>query len=125
MTGLLVCGLSVAGDGSRPAVGVEGPLAAQHGEREPVHAVADGDHGDQRRFAAGQQLVAVGDEIGVVQADATAEVDDGSAQLDRSFAANAGAGSGAAGGLVGDGTRPEAAVGTGRGRLRVAAAASR
>ena len=79
MTGLLVCGVAVAGDGSRPAVGVEWALAAQHGEREPVHAVADGDHGDQRRLAAGQQLAPVGDEIGVVQADAAAQFDDGSA----------------------------------------------
>jgi len=93
--GLLVCGVAVAGDGSRPAVGVEWPLAAQHGEREPVHAVADGDHGDQRRLAAGQQPAPVGDEIGVGQADAAAQFDDGSAQFDRSFAADAGAGSGA------------------------------
>ena len=87
MTGLLVCGVAVAGDGSRPAVGVEWPLAAQHDEREPVHTVADGDHSDQRRLAAGQQLAPVGDEIGVVQADPAAQFDNGSAQFDRSFAA--------------------------------------
>ena len=45
MTGLLVRGVAVPGDGSRPAVGVEWPLAAQHGEREPVRAVAHGDQG--------------------------------------------------------------------------------
>jgi len=79
MAGLLVCVVAVVGDGSRPAVGVEWPLAAQHGEREPVRAVADGDHGDQRRFAAGQQPAPIGDEVGVVQADAAAQLDDGSA----------------------------------------------
>ena len=79
MTGLLVRGVAVPGDGSRPAVGVEWPLAAQHGEREPVRAVAYGDQGDQRRLAAGQQLAPVGDEIGVVQADAAAQVDYGPA----------------------------------------------
>ena len=79
MAGLLVCAVAVAGDGSRPAAGVEWPLAAQHGEREPVRAVADGDQGDQRRFAAGHQLAPVGEEIGVVQADAAAQLDDGSA----------------------------------------------
>jgi hypothetical protein len=66
MTGLLVCAVAVVGDGSRPAVGVEWPLAAQHGEPEPVCAVADGDQGDQRRLAAGQQPAPVDDEIGVV-----------------------------------------------------------
>ena len=66
MTGLLVCAVAVAGDGARPAVGVVGPLAAQHREREPVCAVADGDQGDQRRLAAGQQPAPVDDEIGVV-----------------------------------------------------------
>ena len=79
MTGLLACGVAVAGDGARPAIGGEWPLAAQHGEREPVRAVADGDHGDQRRFAALQQLAPVGNEIGVVQADTTAQFDDGPA----------------------------------------------
>jgi hypothetical protein len=54
MTGLLVC--AVCGDGARPAVGVGWSLAAQHGEREPVRAVADSDQGDKRRFLAGQQL---------------------------------------------------------------------
>ena len=72
MTGLLVCAVAVSGDGSCPAVGVKWSLAAQHGEREPVRAVADGYQGDKRRFAAGQQLAPVGDEIGVVQTDAAA-----------------------------------------------------
>jgi hypothetical protein len=67
MTGLLVYGMAVSGDDARPALGVEWSLAAQHGEREPVRAVADGDQGDQRRRAAGQQLAPVGNEIGVMQ----------------------------------------------------------
>ena len=79
MAGLLVCAVAVAGDGLCPAAGVEWPLAAQHGEREPVRAVADGDQGDLRRLAAGQQPAPVGDEIGVVQADAAALFVDGSA----------------------------------------------
>ena len=72
MTGLLVCGVAVTGDGACPALSVKWSLIAQHGKREPVHTVADGDQGDQRRFAAGQQVVPVGDEIGVVQADTAA-----------------------------------------------------
>jgi len=43
------------------------------------------------RFAAGEQLAAVGDEVGVVQAETTAKVDDGPAQLNGSFSASAGA----------------------------------
>ena len=77
MAGLLVC--AVSGDGLCPAVGVEWPLATQHGEREPVRAVGHGDQGDKRWLAAGQQLAPIGDEIGVVQADAAAQFDDGSA----------------------------------------------
>ena len=53
MTGLLVHGVTVPGDGALPAIGVEGPLAAQHGEREPVHAVPCRDQGNQRWLAAG------------------------------------------------------------------------
>jgi hypothetical protein len=77
MTGLLVC--AVCGDGSCPAVGVEGLLAAQHGEREPVRAVGHSDQGDKWWLAAGDQPASVGDEIGVVQADAATQVDDGPA----------------------------------------------
>ena len=72
MTGLLVRGVAVPGHGSRPAVGVEWSLAAQHGEREPVRAMGDGNQGHQRRLAASQQLAPVGNEIGVVKADTTA-----------------------------------------------------
>ena len=79
MTGLLVHGVTVPGDGALPAVGVEGPLAAQHGEREPVRAVPDRDQSHQGRLAAGQQLAPVGDEVGVVQADATSQINDGPA----------------------------------------------
>jgi len=79
MAGLLVCVVTVPGDGPCPAVGVEWPLAAQHGEREPVRAVGHGDQGDKRWLAAGQQLAPIGDEIGVVQADAAAQFDDGPA----------------------------------------------
>ena len=72
MTGLLVHGVTVTGDRPRPAVGVEWPLAAQHGEGEPVRAVSDGDQRDQRRLAAGNQLAPIADEVGVVQTDAAA-----------------------------------------------------
>src|SRR6185503_15506297 len=97
MTGLLVHAVAVPGDGALPAVGVEGPLAAQHREREPVRAVPDRDQGHQGRLAAGYQLAPVGDEVGVVQAHAASQINDGSAQFDRSVAADAGAGSGPAG----------------------------
>jgi hypothetical protein len=79
MTGLLVYGLAASGDSSRPAVGVEWSLAAQHGERESVGAVADRDQGDKWRLAACQQLAPVVNEIGVVQPDPAAQFDDGSA----------------------------------------------
>ena len=66
MTGLLVCAVAASGDGSCPAVGVKWSLAAQHGEREPMRTVADGDQGNKWRLAAGQHLASVSDEIGVV-----------------------------------------------------------
>jgi hypothetical protein len=75
MTGLLVHGATVPGDGALPVIGVEWPLAAQHGEREPVRAVPDRDQSHQGRLAAGHQLAPVGDEVGVVQADTTAQID--------------------------------------------------
>ena len=75
MTGLLVCGVTMPGDGALPAVGVERPLTAQHGEREPMRAVPDRDQSHQRRLAASQQLAPIGDEVGVVQSDATAQID--------------------------------------------------
>ena len=78
MTGLLVHAVAVPGDGALPAVGVEGPLAAQHGEREPMRAVPDRNQGHQRRLAAGDQLAPVGDEVGVVQTHAASQIDDGS-----------------------------------------------
>ena len=79
MTGLLVCAVAVPGDGSCPTVGVEWLLAAQHGERESVRAVGHGDQGDKWWLAAGHQLAPVGDEIGVVQADAATQIHDGPA----------------------------------------------
>ncbi len=60
----------------------------------------NGDHGDQRRLAAAGQLVSIGDEVGMVQADTATELDDGAAQFDRAFAADAGAWPGSAGGFV-------------------------
>lgn len=60
----------------------------------------DGDHGDQRRLAAAGQLVLIGDEVGMVQADTATELEDGAAQFDRAFAADAGARPGSAGGFV-------------------------
>ena len=78
MTGLLVCGVTMPGDGALPAVGVERPLTAQHGEREPMRAVPDRDQSHQRRLAASQQLAPIGNEVGVVQADTTAQIDYGS-----------------------------------------------
>ena len=72
MTGLLVHWLAVPGHGAIPAVGVEGALAAQHGEREPMRAVPGRNQGHQRWLAAGDELVAVADEVRVVQTYTTA-----------------------------------------------------
>jgi hypothetical protein len=44
--------VAVPGDDAVPAVGVKGPLTAQHGERKPMRAVPDRDQRHQRRLAA-------------------------------------------------------------------------
>src|SRR4051812_42125617 len=71
-----------------PSVRVVGLLVAEHGEREPVGAVADGNGSDGGSFAAAAQPAPVGGEVVVVAGEAAAELDDGRAELDRSFSAD-------------------------------------
>ena len=78
----VLCG-AVTGRPVADVAGVEGGGVAEHRERQAVRPVRDRDRCDLWRLVAGEEAGAVVDEVGVVHAESSAELEDRRAQLRR------------------------------------------